>query len=183
MPVISGGGSGSGGGLVKLFDSTLGADAASIDTGANGIPTAYRSLTIYISARTATAGAGATLLGIFNNDSGANYVFLYTQQSNTTVSGVAPTAASAMSMDCHGAGGTAGVTASIRLEVPNYAGTTFNKTVLFQSIRPDTTAANGAATVGGFLWSNTAAISRFAVSVNGGVNLLAGSRVTIYGTP
>lgn len=183
MPVISGSGGGSGGGLTKIFDSTLGADAASIDTGANGIPGTYRSLIIIMAVRTSRAAAGDTLNALLNNDSGANYTFLYTQQSNATVSGVAPTSSSNMPLDCHGNSGTAATVAAIRLEIPNYAGTTFNKTVLFQSIRPDTTAANGAATVGGFLWANTAAVSRFSITPSVGPNLLAGSRLTIYGAP
>src|SRR5438876_918786 len=45
------------GGMTKLFDSTLGADTASIDTGAGGISTAYDVITAWIIARTDEAGA------------------------------------------------------------------------------------------------------------------------------
>jgi hypothetical protein len=175
---ISGVGTGIG---AILFDQTLNADTASIDTGAGGIAGGYTVIVFYITSRTDDAGAGATIDLTFNNDSGTNYIRSFTQNVNTALSGLASTGNAGVGIDTHGSGGAANYAGVATVFVNNYAGTTFNKAVLTNSMRPDSTLANSDNINGGWVWNNTAAISRAKLAARSTAKLKAGTRLTIIG--
>lgn len=171
----------SGSGLVLLFDSTLGGAAASIDTGAGGVSTAYNQLFIFIVARTGQAAVQSGAWFTLNNDTGNNYTRQF-MNGNATVgsfgsnTSVAPSTGAAFNV--LGANATANAAASVVVHIPNYSGTTFSKQAICHVSSVENTNAVTSQTA--FMWNNTAAISRIALSGTG--NLQAGTRMTIYGT-
>lgn len=176
-------GSAGAGGLILLYNQTLGANAASIDTGAGGIAAGHGALIIYIIARDVTAAQTVVSLVMrVNNDSGANYDYLWWRNSGGTlgsVSGFGATSAGIGQMP--GAAATAGYFSPFDMIIPAYDQTTAFKT---GNVRwGPAEAALADSQVGGttFAWRSTAAITRLAIFSAGGSNLLAGSRMTIYG--
>ena len=174
----------SGGGIgAVLFDQTLGAAAATIDTGAGGIAAGYKNLLVVVYARSAGTGTGDAVRFTFNNDTGANYDLVQMRNLSGTVS--APSAfAAASGIICNVP--TSSQTASYfgggRMVVPSYDATTAGFKV--------TEAAGGyalAAITGSQqqntinAWRSTAAITQMAIVLGSGSNFVAGSRLTIYG--
>lgn len=180
MPFNQAGSSGSGG-LVPLFDSTLGGDAASIDTGAGGITANHGCLHVYIIARTADAGASGPLNLTLNNDTGANYDMQNVNGVNVTAAAGNQLAQAQWNTIVHGSGGTANYASIWELTIPGYDQTTFFKTGILLAGISDGTAANQLATIFHVGYRSTTAISRMKIA-GGTANLKAGSRLTIYGT-
>jgi len=180
MPWVSGGSGG--GGLAKLFDSTLSGAAASIDSGAGGFSTSFDLLQIFIIARTAEAVVFSTLAIVLNNDTGLNYDYTLVQNRNTTVTGAVVAADTKWGTVVPGASAAASYCAVVRVDVPGYGQTTFFKTGVMVSGDPNSAAASEDINARALAWRNTAAINRVAISVQGGPNLVAGSRLLIYGT-
>lgn len=181
MP-FSGASSGGGAGTTLLFDSTLGADTAAIDTGANGIAQTMSTLLVVIVGRTDEAGGAVNVNVKFNNDGGANYTQMNLVGTNATASASFSGAAlTAFAPTFHGSGGTAGDAGLIEILVPAYAQTTFNKAARSLEFCPDATGTNAFAIARALSWANTAAVSRIAVSGIAAAKLKAGSRMTIYG--
>jgi hypothetical protein len=175
------GGGGSGVGAV-LFDSTLGANTASIDTGANGIAATQNVLEVWIVARTDDAAAVGAVAVTVNNDTGANYDLVQIVVSNATVTANNFLAQASWALNVPGAGALAGMAGVIALSIPAYAQTTFHKVGELRNHELDSVAANVRMTARGVNWRNTAAISRMKVAVSGGGTvLLAGSRLLILG--
>jgi hypothetical protein len=118
----------------------------------------------------------------FNNDSGANYDYEYIGAHTNTASAVNGLAQTALSLgDCPGASASAGLAASIRTDIPNYAGSVFDKATASQS-------AFSASTAAADIWSQAvnghwrvvgAAIARITVLPSSG-SFKAGSRCTLY---
>jgi hypothetical protein len=180
-PTSSGPGSGSSSAAV-LFDSSLGANAPSIDTGAGGIAGGFNILEVLILTRTDDAAAESQALITLNNDTGANYDNQVLSGNNVTASANVGNATANWSFQVHGAGGSAGYPGLIWLVFPAYAQTTFNKVAVSMGGQPDATAGNQRVKPAIVGWRNTAAISRLKVAAGGGAaNLLAGSRLTILG--
>lgn len=177
-------GSGGAGGLIVLFDSGyLGADAASIDTGAGGIAGGHFCLIVFGYLRTSAAVVNDNVVVTWNNDSGANYDFIRTQNSAGTVAGSTGTGGtSGLAGTVPGANDAANNFGSLHGWVPAYDGTTNKKSGRWQSDGADATAANSVQTDIGFCYRSTSAISRLKIASNtGGANLKAGSRLIIYG--
>jgi hypothetical protein len=175
------GGGGSGIGAL-LFDSTLGAPAASIDTGANGIAQTQNVLEVFILTRTDDAAAESQVLITVNNDTGANYDNQVLSGNNVTASANIGVAQANWSFQVHGAGGSAGYPGVVALVIPGYAQTTFNKVGSAIGGQPDAAAANMRVKPAIIGWRNTAAISRLKIAAGGGAaNLIAGSRLMIVG--
>jgi hypothetical protein len=171
-----------GGGIgALLFDSTLGAPANAIDTGAAGIALTQNILEVWIIARTDAAGATDTLLVTLNNDGGANYDLQSVVGNNVTASAGSTLAATAWTLAAHGNGGSASYASALVLTFPGYAQTTFFKTGTAMMERSDATAGNNFAYALGLGYRSAAAISRLKVAQNGAGNLLAGSRLLILG--
>ena len=172
----------SGGGLTKLFDSTLGASALSIDSGAAGFSTAFDLLQIYVIARTDEVAVLSTILVQVNNDSGNHYDNTLVRNRNTTVAGVSQAAQTGWSFVGSGASAAANFPAMAFIVIPGYAQTTFYKIAHFMEGTANSAAASNNVGLWTQAWENTAAINRVKVSVSGGANLIAGSRLLIYGT-
>lgn len=175
--------------ITKLFDSTLGADTATIDTGANGIASGYSGLLILLNGRTDEAGVRLSVINFtFNNDTGANYDrgFLLTSSVSTTPTGDMSAGATSLQLTTAGAAMAANVSGALQIFVPNYDGTTFYKSAVVNFGEVDTTAANAnrAAGMEVLQYRSTSAISRLAVTPNNaGSKFKAGTRLTIHGLP
>ena len=172
----------SGGGLTKLFDSTLGASALSIDSGAGGFSTSFDLLQIYVIARTDEVAALSTIIMSFNNDGAAHYDFTLARNRNTTLAGVSGAANAGFQIVCPGSSAIAGFAGICQVNIPGYAQTTFNKVCTFQNATVTSAVANDDVGIWAQVWENTAAVNRVKISVSGGANLVAGSRLLIYGT-
>ena len=171
-----------GSGLVTLFDSTLNANAASIDTGANGIASGHGTLMVTIYARTTGAFTFEDLALVFNADTGAHYYRQRLRANNTTVAAATQTAGASLLFTTAAANDAAGVFGSSLCVIPNSDNASTDKAGNIQSNAVDTTSANMVLDMVGFTWVNTAAISRAALSVASGANLAAGTRLLIQGT-
>lgn len=167
-------------GYTQIADTTLSGSAATITF--SSIPQIYKHLRIVVQARGDAAAAFVDCNIQFNGDTGANY-------DTEVLSGVNVTAAAA-----NANGAVAGNTFSFPgttvtranlagvgiIEIPNYAGTTFEKQVIASGGQADSTPANM-----GFFnrlssWRNTAAISSITLKTSSG-NFVAGTRATLYG--
>ena len=167
--------------FTKLFDSTLGSAAATIDTGANGIPSGYSSLYVVVVARSAGAVFSNGLNLRFNNDSGANYDGnLLLNNGAASVSNTAGQTALTCST-IPGASATASYAGIMRAAIPAYADTTFFKMIEATGGENAPSRTQQVICVG--TWKSTAAITRVAILEGSGNNLVAGSRMTIYGLP
>lgn len=179
-------GSGGAGGLISLYDSGyLGASAASIDTGANGIAGGHFCLVVLIYVRTDRAAAQDNINLRVNADSSGHYDLTRLQAQNATASGGTVNAATALigqSMTVPSASATAGEFAVVQVVIPAYDNTTGFKTANVHGSFPDETAANSGVAMFSAQWRSTAAITRMALTPVTGTNLVAGSRMVIYGT-
>jgi hypothetical protein len=164
---------------VKVYDQTLGADAASIDTGAV-IPAGYAVLEVWIVGRTAEAIVNSGVIIRVNGDSGINYDFERAGGASTTVNATSATAGTSWSSSLHGANGEAGVAGMIKFTIPGYAGTTFQKVGEMAESLNDSTAANQSVQMRAIKWRSTAAITRVSVAPNSGSNLKAGTRLIVF---
>lgn len=173
---------GGGGGVgANLFTSVLGADTATIDSGAGGFSTAYNFLLILLYLRTDEAVVLSTCSLNVNNDAGANY----DRQALTGVSAT-PTAgqqlgATAWQTFAAGANATASVYMAARLTIPAYAGTTGFKAAEYTGGKNDATAGNNRLDTNILTWHSTAAITRVAITAPGAQKLKAGSAMYVYG--
>lgn len=170
------------GGSNILFDSTLGVDTASIDTGVSGIASGFAVLEMWILARTDDAVVIGSVSLTLNNDTGANYDRHRFQAANTTVTGATGLAQTAWAIETHGASASASFPSVTRITIPGYTQTTFFKTGEMTNASPDSTAANNNTTIDSLAWRSTSAISRAKIAVAGGGTVLkAGTRFLIMG--
>lgn len=172
-------------GLVKLFESTLGANAASIDTGAGGIPSGHGDLIIFITGRTNRVSAVDTTLLLVNNDTAAHYDNEILQGAGSTTTSLNLNAGGSLTntnlATLTGASASAGIAGALQILIPAYDGITFNKAGIVTAAVP---LDSSGATVTTFAaqWRSTSAISQFSVAPGLGTLLLAGSRMVVYGT-
>lgn len=172
---------GSPSGLNKLFDTTLGVAAASIDTGANAITASHADLIVMLMARTADAGATALVNFTVNGDTGTNYdrevMGLFT---NATTGFGATVAGANWPFNVHGNGGGASYASPLVILIPSYSSTTFFKSAVALSGLIDQTATNTAVSGIAVGWRSTSAINQI-TATGATANLSAGSRLVIYG--
>lgn len=167
--------------LEVLFDSTLGADAANIDTGANGIAQTSDHLIIVTLLRSTEAASGWTNEQIrFNNDSGANYDMQNMQAQSTGLSAGISNAVTAITLVGTGSTATANYFGAGMIFVPSYRQTTAFKEAVLLGGQAEQVSGNTFIQAKVGTWRSTSAITRLSVTPAGG-NLLAGSRLTIYG--
>lgn len=167
-------------GRVIVFDSTLGANAASIDTGANGIAAGYGVITVYVIGRSTIASVDGGIFVRVNNDSGANYDQAYVGlDAGAATSGTA-LAQTQWSVDFAGASLDANSASILSIVIPGYDKTVFHKEGTIFESGSSGTAANNWQLTAALRWRNTAAISRIAVLPSSG-QLLAGSRLIVLG--
>lgn len=170
-------GGGGGGGLVLIERQTLAAPAASVTF--SGIPGTYGALMHDWQGRI-DANTIVVLNQRFNGDTGNNY----DQHFATFPTSVGASTAAQSSVRIGTIGGGSAQTANRanagRVTIPNYAGTTFHKSLLFHANRWDT--ANDETEMGSGDWRNTAAITSITI-FPGSDNFIVGSVFSLYGLP
>ena len=164
--------------MVVLFDQVLTADAATFDV--QNIPSGYKHLLITGMARTTEAAVGSSATIRLNNDSGANYDGERLTAADTVVTGIGTVAGTSFAINIPGASAHSGAASPFAIEIPGYADTTFHKSLLVRSGLVEDTAADSRIDLRAIRWRSTSAINRVTLTAGSG-NLLAGSRLTIYG--
>ncbi len=180
-PTGATGASGSSGATI-IFDSTLGADTASIDTGAASIPGGYHHIEILIVARCDSGGAALNDCELtFNNDTGANYDRQFSgSQGGTGIAG-SNNAQTSLAFTAHGSGGGASYPSMTRMKILGYDQTTFFKVAEVTTGSADQSGANAYAIVFAFGWRSTAAITRVKIAAGSTRKFVAGTRLQIIG--
>lgn len=178
-------GSGGAGGLIVLYDSGyLGADTASIDTGAAGIASGHFCLRVIAYLRSTAAATNDNVNLTLNNDSSALYNLSRIQANNAAIANANAGLATAIAVGIvPGASATAGLFGSLDLTMPAYDATTNFKSG--HSIGEDVTSTvtTSLLSIYGFAYQSTAAISRLKLAPStGGASFKAGSRMIVYGT-
>jgi hypothetical protein len=172
--------------LAKLFEQTLAADAATIDTSLDGfvLPASYRDLLVVINARLSDAAANANIQAQFNGDSGTNYSFARLQQTNTTLAQASNGATTSALLGTAPANtDDASMFGSCEVIIQGYAKTDRFKSGLSRTYVPSTTAGNLILTSIGFAWHSAAAITKIVLADGGGGNFKSGSSMVVYGMP
>ena len=169
--------------ITKLYDQTLGADTATIDTGAGGIAGGYAVLEIFANLRSDnTLGFSVAAFIRVNNDSGTNYDWQRQRAIGTTNDAASSFGQTGWTIDIPAATGmTAGVVGVVRMVIPNYDNTSWRRTAKWEDGFNDQNAGQqyNISRTGG--WRSTSAITRLAVVSAGSDKLKAGSRLIIYG--
>lgn len=163
-----------------LFDSTLGADTASIDTGAT-LGAGYNVLEVWAVVRTDDAAAAGLLQILFNGDTGANYTHQRGSFVSTTAASAQTLAANNLQLTVHGSGGSASYATIVRFDIPSYAQTTFFKTFVIEASHDDATAGNNRHQTAVATWASTAAINQIKIQATGAQKLKTGSRLLVIG--
>lgn len=164
----------------SVFDQTLSIATATIDTGAI-IPSTYAHLLVVVYARGDTAATNIQVSMRFNNDSAANYDWEQVGANINTASGSEGAGATSIKVgECAANTAPASVFDSCFIAVPQYAGTTGQKTSLaLNGLKTGTTSGSffGRSTAG--WWRSTAAITRITLFPTAG-NFQIGTRATVY---
>jgi len=169
---------------IRLANSTVvGAAVASIDI--TSIPTLYAHLQVVVEARSDNAGSLLSLTMRLNGDSAANYFYETLFGNGTTVTAAEGLAQSnGLVGEVPGAGSASAAYSGVcTIELPNYASTAWRKrwTSQWSTNTAGTTGTIRSGTAGGY-WNQSNAIGQITIAASLG-NLIAGSRVTIYGRP
>lgn len=169
-------------GYNKLAETVLGGSAASIAL--TSIPQTYTALKIVTQSRGDFAAASIAWGLRFNSDATAIYNF---QQD--IVVGTSVTASQAQNEtrgylgEISAASATASCAAQHEVTIHNYTGTTFFKTATTNMTMVTGTGAGGLHVRQiGTLWRSTAAITSITLLPDSG-NLIAGTKVSLYGLP
>ncbi len=167
----------------KLFDEMLGADAVSIDSGAGGFATTHAAIEILITCRTSEAVIRSVASVILNNDSGASYdrIGVAAGYGGTTALYSEAYAETSIPLSSAGASAVANATSQHRILIPAYGDTIFHKIMDISSGFITAASGEGGAQFRSCRYRSISAINRVKVSAPGGSNLLAGSRMTIFG--
>lgn len=177
---IKDGGAVSAGAFVQLSQTVLGSDTSTISFGT--ISGSYSALRLVLQGRGSQAATEVNFLVQFNGDTGNNYDYDFSVAYNSTNTSVQAVSSSSMYLGgLIGANGPANAATQIDISIVNYAGSTFHKTLTFQSTHK--VGANGAdlrAISGSGFWKNTAAVTGITLSLSAG-NFITGTVATLYG--
>jgi hypothetical protein len=171
---------------VVLFDQILSVDSASLDTGANGIPTSgYRNLLVVCSIRSTRASNNIDQLSVqLNGDTGTNYNSTLNYSTGSSTFGSNDLAAAGLFAECPGATAPASYFGSVVLQIPRYADTNRKKSCSCQVDYVKALSSNNiTAMVVSSHWDSTAAINQIAIVSRNAAQLKAGSCMTIYALP
>lgn len=166
-------------GLATLFDSQLGADAATLDTGAGGIAAGGGAVLVMLKIRSAKAAANSDTFSItLNNDSGAHYAHTTGNARNVASFGtdtggyIAPPSY----LSCPAATSPAGEFGFYSFDIHRYADAIQH--MLHGTGGYDVDGTNFQLMWHLLAYNQAAAISRMAIACAGG-SVLAGSRLTV----
>lgn len=172
-----------GGGMTLIADVTSTAAVASLSPSTT-IPGTYKHLLLYMQAASDQPTAHIACLIRFNGDTGANYDWQILQADNNNSASATLSQSGAQTGGRIGLApgstvGTANGSGVVRIDIPNYATTTFNKLAISNSREIKTT---GFAVVEdtGVHWRSAAAVTAVTLFPSSG-NFVTGSRATLYG--
>lgn len=172
------------GGLIVLYDSGyLGADAASIDTGAGGVAAGHFCLVIVAFLRSTAPVTADNVLMTLNNDASALYNASRVQNLTNVVTGLSQAlTTNALIGDCPSANATGQLFGSLIGYMPAYDGAANFKAGNFESNAAQSPTGSSIINLNAITYQSTTAISRVKiVPGTGGANWKAGSRLVIYG--
>lgn len=173
---------GASGALTMISDTTLGSDTANFDI--TSISGSYKHLLVVFQCRSTKAASTADWMTMrFNNDSGSNYDTQLQQDYNTTEQAFENLGQTSITwiVELPAASSASGDAGGGFILIPNYAGTTWNKTCNWLGAgRQNTGSGNWHSTKGAGNWRSTSAITRITLIPTAG-NFKTGSRVTLYG--
>jgi hypothetical protein len=170
--------------VAPYASQTLVSAAASIVF--SSIPSGYNLLHVVVTGASAKSAENDLWLVRVNGDSGAHYDYQSVQGSGTTASASNHDAGTAWysttTYDAPGASATAGTAGFLDVEIPAYAGTTFQKTGSWSSGYNDAATATADAGINAAVicWRSTAAITSVTVAFGSGSNLVAGTTALLY---
>jgi hypothetical protein len=175
------------GGTSLIYRYTVsGADKASIDTGVD-TPNAGSNdwtngdlLEVYMTIRTDNATASISVDVTLNNDTGNNYIKQLISGSGSTVSASYPAVTAAWAMRTNGNGTAANYAGQTHIVIPDYAGTTWNKSGMFRTGSIDSGAGGTGLDDGLCDYLSTSAVTRLKVAGGGAAKLKVGSQLLIY---
>jgi hypothetical protein len=182
MPIISGASSSGGGALTKVFSQTLVAQAATLDTGANGIAQSGVHLLAIIRMRSTEAATRNSQALTINGDTGANYAALSVRALSTAAAGSAQSSASNIGLDAPAASATTSALGAAWLLIPYYADTTQTKSLYIGSgsIPQFSASTNNWIEARQGFWNSSAAINQLTLTASGAGNFIVGSGWSIY---
>lgn len=173
---------GGGGSMTRLYTQTLGADAATFDTGAAAIASGYSSIHVVALLKTTRAASWIDDLKMtFNGDTGANYDYgsLFSSGSasfNQTHGG------SYIDVPVVGANGTTQLYFStVTFTIPNYTSTALYKSGSGQSGAIDTGNTQQAQVTLQFGWRSLVALNQITFASANAANMKAGCSIQVYG--
>lgn len=160
-------------------EEVLASAAATIDF--TSIAATHRHLRLVISGRSDAAANNDNLSLRFNNDSGTNYESQRLFASGSTVSGSRSVNATGLDVALLvGDSAAANTASSLVVDVPDYAGTTFNKSAHSRSLQNPSGSSNNVVMDNySGIWRSTAAISRVTLVLASG-QFMAGTVATLY---
>lgn len=174
------GSSSGGGGLTLIKDVLLTATTASITF--SSIPGTYKTLILDLYGAVTTTGVSDEPIYLtFNADGGANYDYL-AQLGVTNAGGLSSQAYGATQIslvNLPGGNAPAGSAGSVYVRIPNYAGTTFWKTLVATGGDHWGTSNNTVLDLLGD-WHSTSAITEIGLAPESG-SFSAGTRATLWG--
>jgi hypothetical protein len=154
--------------------------------GAGGIPSGYRDLAVLLYGRTDKAAVTREVIDArFNLDTGTNYTWsAISATDSTTVSGSSPsTGQTSMAIgNLPAATATASVPGQIWIDIPEYANTSFVRTLLARSGQHNGTTNYQIGLFHGN-WTSTAALTSLTLFTGAGGSYVAGSRARIEMRP
>jgi hypothetical protein len=168
------------GNSVLIFDRTLSADAANIDTGVI-IPPDFRHLLIIVNVRTTEAVVESLAQIRFNGDSGANYDEQDNRVINTSFSGALTLLGTELNLRALGASAPSNRFTQHTMTIADYSKNAAYKNITGGYVSISGTAATCRTGNKSAIWHNTAAITRILLQAVSPSNLLAGTTITIFG--
>lgn len=168
------------GGLVLLSKTTTSASAGNVTF--SSIPAGFTDLIVIVNGRCSKAAANDDLYVQLNADTGANYDLETMLTNNATFNGSNAIAQTQWNLGwLPGTSATSGISASTEILIPNYSGTTFQKTMRTHSGLNQTNVATGMYVKEVHGWyRSTSAVSSVKV-YPATSNFIDGSVVALYG--
>ncbi len=168
-------------GTTLISSQVLGAPAASVVF--SSIPQTFNNLRVVCQGRCSdTSGSSSTIGVSFNGDTGASqYHYEYVTFVSTSIASISGSRANLFCFQFANAtaGTAAGDSGGGEMVIPNYTGTTFNKTMT--STTAGTNANAGYLALFSGYWNSTAAITSMTFTDTAGGNFSTGTTFYLYG--
>lgn len=180
--VISAVGGGGSGALTKIAQTILAAPAASVTF--SGISGAYTNLLLVFCCASSDAALTDSVELQLNSDAGAHYDYTYTTTTGSSVAGGGPVTATTFAYvgEAVGASSVASTATSGEIRIDGYAGVTFNKNVIADSMLNYNGTPGALREAHAYSqWRSTAVVTAIKLFLASGDNFITGSVFTLYG--